>query len=262
MNKFITLASFLIAISNLQAQTLVLMEDFQAGIPNSWTILNEDGKTPAMAVQEYDEAWISKADPDSSSNNTASATSFFNSSGQANRWLISPALIMGDYGNAVSWKAKSHDASFPDDYVVLFSKTGTAKTDFLDTIFFIQGENGDWTERKVNLSNQSLDNQTIYIAFVLNTTDGFKLYIDDFTVTQDDAAKVTENTNDITIANLGEGRYLLPKSIEKNQLQIFDIQGKKLSFSEENNVLTIDQKGLFFVQGISNNQPFSIKIIH
>ncbi|MBU2019795.1 MAG: choice-of-anchor J domain-containing protein [Bacteroidetes bacterium] len=262
MNKFITLSFILLVLNNLLAQTPVLVEDFQSGIPNNWTLLNEDGNTPASQVQEYNAAWISKTDPDSSSNTAASSTSFFSPSGTANRWLITPPIVLGGYGNAISWKAKSHDASFPDDYVVLYSKTGNLKSDFLDTIGFIQGESEDWIERRVNLSTKNLDNETVYFAFVLNTNDGFKLYLDDVTVTKDDAAKITVQNKEIKFGNLGEGRYVISKNLKVTDLEVFDIQGKAIPFSLIDDVLSIPSKGMFFLKGLSNSQPFSVKVHH
>ena len=115
----------------------------------------------------------------------ASATSYFSPIDTAYRWLITPALNLGAFGNKISWSAKSHDPSYPDDYLVLVSHTDAEPSSFTDTIGNIEEENFEWTNRSVDLSQNGYDDSTIYIAFVLRTFDGFMLYLDDFLVEKD-----------------------------------------------------------------------------
>ena len=55
---------FLASFSSF-SQTIIFSEDFQNGIPSTFTIIDNDGNTPASAVAEFTSAWISKTDPNS-----------------------------------------------------------------------------------------------------------------------------------------------------------------------------------------------------
>jgi hypothetical protein len=175
-------------------QITLLSTDFQSGIPSSYTILNNDGNTPFSTMTPFigQEAWISFQDPDSSLNQVAAATSYFETADSADRWLITPQITLSSFGNYISWNAKSHDPSYPDDYLVLLSTTGNSPTDFTDTIGSVQEENFEWTNREVDLSSLGLNDSLIYVAFVLRTYDGFKMYLDDILVRGEDASSVEE----------------------------------------------------------------------
>lgn len=169
------------------AQTTLLSTDFQSGIPLSYTLLDQDANTEDQSMTEYlnQAAWISISDPDSATNFVASATSFFSPIDTADRWLITPSLTLGSFGNKISWKAKSHDPSFPDDYLVLISHTDASISSFTDTIGSIEEENFEWTTRTVDLSQAGYNDSTVFIAFVLRTFDGYKLYLDDILIEKD-----------------------------------------------------------------------------
>jgi len=183
---------FLFVCQVVISQTDVLMDDFQSGIPLYYSIANNDGLTPDAAVNEYSSAWISKTDPDDATNKVASATSFFNPAGLADRWLITPQLNLGAYGNFLSWQGKSHDASYPESYFVLISSTDDAISSFTDTIAKVFQEPEYWTSHSLNLSELGYDNQSVYLAVVLRTYDGFKMYIDSIHVWKEDPVALNE----------------------------------------------------------------------
>ena len=183
MRLFLLFTLFLISKFTI-SQITILSTDFQSGIPLNFSILNIDGNTPDASMTEFigQEAFISLADPDSNANLVAAATSYFSPIDTANRWLITPLLNLGSFGNKITWKAKSHDPSFPDDYLVLLSYTDNQPNSFTDTIGSIEEENFEWTTRSVDLSQSGYDDSSVYIAFVLRTFDGYKLYFDDILV--------------------------------------------------------------------------------
>lgn len=258
MTKFVVFFSFILTISSTFAQTPVLQENFQSGIPQNWILLNNDGNTPAPQVSEYTEAWILKQDPDSSQNLTASSTSFFSPEGQANRWLITPVFTLGSYGNSFSWKAKSHDASFPDNYIVMVLKDGNDPESFYDTLANIEAEEDSWVERSVNLSSRGYDNDAIAIAFILKTTDGFKLYLDDIVATKEDETGLNEHSLIVKVKYLANGNILLPNDFVPTQ--VIDVQGKVIPYKRIGNQISIEQKGLFFLQGKINHNSLNLKI--
>jgi hypothetical protein len=242
----------------------VLTENFQSGIPSNWILVNKDGRTPALAVQEYNQAWISKLNPDDANDTVASSTSFFDSSGKADRWLISPAITLGSFGNSIKWMAKSHDASFADDYKVLISTTGTNTVDFTDTIGLIQQEDATWIQRSVNLSLKGLNSQTIYVAFVITTFDGFKLYIDDVEVTKDDPASIDDLAKSIQLVKLSSGDYKIFADASVSDLKLFDVTGAAVGFGWNESILSVKENtaGMYFLTGMINNQAFSVKLNH
>jgi hypothetical protein len=172
--------------------TVIFNTDFQLGIPVNFTMLDLDQNTPNALVSEFNAAWISTIDPENALDTIAAATSFFENADTANRWLITPGIQLGSFGNYLKWNAKSQDASYPDNYLVLLSTSDNEASSFTDTISFVTGENFEWTSRDVNLTGQGYDNSMIYLAFVLRTFDGFKLYIDDIEVRSMDNTGITE----------------------------------------------------------------------
>jgi hypothetical protein len=191
MKQLLTLA-FLWSILPAFAQTVIISTDFQQGIPANYTLVDNDGNTPDPLVAEYTSAWITVVDPENALDTVAASTSFFTALDSASRWMITPPLALGAYGNYIQWNAKSHDPSYPDDYLVLVSTTDNQLSSFTDTIGYIKEENFEWTNREVNLFTEGYHDQTIYVAFVNRTLDGFKLYIDDIEVRKDDATGLQE----------------------------------------------------------------------
>lgn len=194
MTKKVILISILCSVffSVTEAQTTILLTDFSTDIPVNYTLINQDGLIPDASVAEYTDAWIRIRDTEDTNDWVAASTSFFSPSGTASRWLITPQLSLGANGNYINWNARSQDASFPDDYLVLLSHTGKNPTDFIDTIGYIQQEYVEWTNRTISLSDAGYNDSLVYIAFVNVTEDGFKLYLDDISVRKDDPLLVAE----------------------------------------------------------------------
>ena len=172
MKLIFTCCLFFLSVE-IFAQSYILDTDFQLGIPTNYSIVDNDFNAPNSQVANFTSAWIGIVDPEDSTNKVAAATSYFSLEDTASRWLITPALSLSSFGNFISWKAKSHDPSFPDNYMVLVSTTDNQISSFTDTIGDIEQENFEWTEREVNLSENGYNSQTIYVAFVNTTFDGY-----------------------------------------------------------------------------------------
>ncbi len=242
-------------------QTEVFSEDFESGIPAGWTIIDNDGHTVNASVSEFQPAWISTSDPENAMNTVAGSTSFFEPEARASRWLITPSIVIGDFGNFLNWRAMSQDPSFPDWYMVLVSTTGTEVADFTDTLFRIVNEFPQWTEREVNLSDSGYNNVTIHLAFVNNTNRGFKLYVDDVSVTVNDPVSVMENelVTFNVFPNPASDFISINSQEEILQVKIIDASGKEVHFDKDNldkiNVQNLEQ-GIYFIQ-ISTTKGFS-----
>lgn len=172
-------------------QVDILIENFDAGsLPSGWSVVNNDGNNLDESVSEYTEAWFYKEDPINAGNGTFSSTSYFDPVDRADRWLISPKITLGNESNYISWKALSHDASFPDSYKVMISTNSNDLSDFKDTLLVVSNELPAWNDRLVNMDEYA--NEDIYFAFVNTTFDGFKLYLDSIYVREQDPLFVTE----------------------------------------------------------------------
>ena len=257
---------FLFSFQIVHSQTPILTTDFQQGIPSTFTIIDNDNNTPNPSVSEYSSAWISTPDPDSVFDTVAASTSYFEPTGIANRWLITPQLSMGSFGNYLSWNARSHDPSFPDDYLILVSTSDNQITSFNDTIGHIVEENNQWTNREVNLSDSGYNNQSIYIAFVNITDDGYKLYIDDINVRKDDplSSYSLSNSSQVTIYPNPSSDYInVNKKMNFDYLEIISVSGKKIIESSSYRIdINHLKKGLYYVnlyQGTNKTCKLIIK---
>ena len=266
MNKQFFFTFFLLTSLFGFSQITLFSTDFQSGIPSNYSIVDNDGNTPFSAMSEFigQNAWISLQDPDSSLNFIAASTSYFESPDSADRWLITPQISLATFGNHLSWKAKSHDPSFPDDYMVLLSTTDNSLSSFTDTIGSVEQENFEWTNREVNLSSLGLDDSSIFIAFVLRTYDGFKLYVDDIQVRGEDASNLIESSvEDFKVyPNPFSDVIQIESDKSVESISINNLNGKKLLETTEKNInLNFLTNGYYFVVLKSEKQSFTYRVL-
>ena len=262
--KHILIIVFSFFSLGLAAQTVILSTDFQQGMPANYTIVDNDGNTPDQAVAEFTSAWITVVDPENASDTVAASTSFFTALDSASRWMITPPLVLGAFGNYIKWNAKSHDPSFPDNYLILVSATDNQLSSFTDTIGFIEEENFEWTQREVNLFTQGYLNQTIYVAFVNVTLDGFKLYIDDIEVRKDDATSIQEPEVPAFVVYPNPTSDVLHVSspFELTQLELLDLNGTQI-ISSPSSYMDIQHLplGIYLVRFTSNGISSTQRIL-
>jgi len=241
MKLIINLFFSTLICSSLFGQITVFETDFDNGIPSSMLLIDNDQNTPNIAVSEYNAPWICIEDPTNPTDSVAASTSWFDPADTADRWMITPALALGSYGNSINWNAKSQDASFPDDYFILVSTTDSNLSSFTDTIGYIQQEDFEWIERSVNLSELGYDDQTIYVAFVLRTYDGYKLYLDDILVSKEDDASIDEENlvNVLIYPNPATESFTIDSEYGIDYVEIIDLSGKTLLKTKES---TIDSR--------------------
>jgi len=244
----------------LKAQVIVFSENFQTGMSSNFTIVDNDGNMPAFNVQEFTSAWITTLDPENGLDTIAASTSFFSPQDTANRWLITPPISTGAFGNYFSWEAKSHDASYPDDYLVLISNTNNQIESFTDTIGFVIQENFEWTYREVDLSDQGYDNQTVYIAFVNVTYDGFKLYIDDLEMRSEDVTGAFDvNKSDFVLyPNPANDIITISSDLDIESIEILTSSGQVVLSSNTNSVdVNSLTTGIYYAK-VSSSEAISV----
>lgn len=243
----------------LNAQIDILVENFDnSGLPSGWSRVDNDENTPAADVDEYTEAWIHKEDPINAGNGTFSSTSYFDPVDRADRWLITPQFTLGSDGNYISWKGLSHDASFPDSYKVMISTSSNDISDFTDTLVVISNELPEWTDRLMELDEYA--NETIYIAFVNTTFDGFKLYLDSVYVREQDPLSIEENISDINKTKVFPNPTTDKLNISGEQIseiQIQSVAGKVVYQSSGNHPNNVSMEkypeGVYFVSVVLGN---------
>ena len=108
---------------------------------------------------------------------------FTNTSIQANRWLITPQVVVPEDG-VLQWKGQSVDPNFLDSYNVLISTGGNDPSEFT-TLLSITNEPGGnvyrtYTTHTVDLSGYA--GQPVYIAFQLVSLSKFCLFLDDIRI--------------------------------------------------------------------------------
>ncbi len=160
---------------------ILLQEDFSAGMPSGFTLIDGDGGTPAGQVSFITDAWIGYTDVLDSTNMCAISTSYYSPTTGADDWMItSPVSIPAGTKYQLTWNAVAPDPAYPDGYEVLISTTGTNPSDFTTVLYSTQAEVSTWTNRTADLSAYA--GQTVYIAFHNNSYDMFLLMVDDITV--------------------------------------------------------------------------------
>lgn len=232
------------------AQIVVYSEDFQNGLPLNYTIVNNDGLTPAPSVSEFTDAWILLDDPTNPGDSIMGSTSFFDPAGTSDRWLITPQVSLGAFGNILYWEARSHDPSFPDDYMILISTTDMQISSFTDTLFSYGGEIDTWIERSVNVSDSGYNNVNVHFAFVNKTEDGFKLYIDDIRVESEDPVGIEEmNLNSISIyPNPAMESIYVGEIMEGDIVELYNSSGQFILSSTQCKISVEDlDAGLYLV---------------
>lgn len=235
IKQTVLLTLALIGSGSLFGQTNILNEDFETGIPSNWTIYVNDAGVMDTTVYEYAPGWIAVQDPDNPSDTVAAASSFFTTNTQASRWLVTPALNLTSYGNFIKWQTRSFDPSYPDTYLVLVSTTDNQLASFTDTIGYVEYEWEDWTEREVNLTGLGYANQTIYVAFILRTTQGFKLFLNDVQARVDDPLGLSETAQiDVKLfPNPTTDQLNIQCPATVNQLRIMNLSGQEV-YTQQN----------------------------
>lgn len=168
--------------------------DFSEGIPSDFTLIDNDKNSPSTSMADMGFSvgvpWIAVA-PTGESGMAACSTSWYSPAGQADDWMITPAISIPSDNVVLTWRAKASDKRHRDGYAVYVSETGgKAISDFdMDApLFSVSEEENAWTSHTVSL--QAFKGKTISLAFVNNSTDKSRLYVDDIFVGVSTAAFV------------------------------------------------------------------------
>jgi hypothetical protein len=265
MVKYIFFLTLVLTFSKISAQLTLFNVDFQNGIPSNFSIIDNDGLTPDPAVSEYTSAWISTIDPSNVTDSIAASTSFFSPVGTASRWLITPKVKLGSFGNFIEWNARSQDASFPDDYLVLISRTTPTIAAFEDTIAKLSAEYVDWTTRTVDLSLKGFNDDSVYVAFVNKTNNGYKLYVDDIRIWKEDPASLIEvsNVNTVDVFPNPSTDFVKISTIDAfKSATIYTLNGQEILTSTNQKIaIHTLENGVYFISIATSKGIVSVRFV-
>ncbi len=253
----LTLSSLAVFGSNLKAQTVSFSEDFETGM-DGWTVVVQDTFSVDTSIVEFEPGWITLQDPNNLSDGVCGAASYFMTPGLADRWLISPPITLGAYGNILRWSARSHDPSYPDSYEIKLSETTTDIDSFDYGIGLILEEDEDWYDYEVNLSDSGYVNQVVYIAFRLRSYDKFKLYVDDVSMTIDDPLAIKEDEMSWIEMYPNPATDILRLKTDKtvDLVEIYNSTGQKVktaAYSTSGINISELESGIYFAEITSGN---------
>ena len=112
MKKMIFTLCAAASLATAQAQDTYLMTDFSEGIPSTFTLVDNDGRTPSTDMQKLGFAvgtpWVA-ADEGKNGNMVAASTSWYKNAGQSDDWMITPPVNVKEAKAVLSWRAKASD---------------------------------------------------------------------------------------------------------------------------------------------------------
>lgn len=180
MKQLLISISALLAAAAAGAQTYVEC-DFSEGIPDSFELIDGDALTPSADMQKLGfkvgTPWVALT-PKNESGPVACSTSWYSPAGQSDDWMILPEVTINHADAILRWRAMASDKKHRDGYVVKMAIQPAAgeEEQWTDLLTVPQEENA-WTLHTIDLSAH--EGQTVRLAFVNNSTDQSRLYIDD-----------------------------------------------------------------------------------
>lgn len=167
--------------------TVALDEDFESGIPVTWTVIDGDGLTP-NSLMGLGAGWQPRVDYRDTTQHVAVSPSWYNPAGQSNDWLITPAVVLGN-NPCLSWTAYSQDGDFPERYEIRVATTPDTTAFLANPIVdSVSAESNAVTVRAASLAAYA--GQTVYIAFRQTSVDKFVLALDNIRVTNVNAIDI------------------------------------------------------------------------
>lgn len=265
MKKFYILMVALLLGTTVFSQA-VFEEDFQAGTMPSTFLLYNDANTPhANIASLFPDAWSVIEDPNDATNFVAASPSWFTSAVIADRWMVTPAITVGPNMD-LKWTARAQDPDYKDGYTVKISTTGMNKTDFTTDAFTIASEQATNTGHTYNLAN--FNGQTIYVAFIQNSTDMFYIIVDDIGV--GNFTGIEETASVETTVSLYPNPCTDQLKVTANSaiqtLKVVNALGQVVMEQTCNNAqVTLDvtslQSGLHYVTGTTATGTFTEKVM-
>ena len=198
MKKCAIACSALFFLSFPASAQTYLNEDFQDGIPTDFLLIDGDGLTPSADMQNLGFAvgtpWLALT-PKGETGNVACSTSWYSPKGRSDDWMILPPVTITSANAVLTWRARAADKKYRDGYVVYIATEAQHKekmewysgqraheTDELkwEELFSVAEEKSEWQNYEIALAAYA--GQTIRLAFVNESDNKSRLYVDDIVV--------------------------------------------------------------------------------
>ena len=202
MKQLITLC--VIVLSSSAFSQVIFSEDFNSsvGMPAGFTMINNDGLTPATNVAYVNDAWINRIDFITPSDSCAFSTSWYTPAGTSDDWMITPSIaISAGVSASLYWEGLAPDAAYPDGYEVWVSNGAPTIAGMTGgtMVYTTTAEAQVWTPHTVDIS--TFAGSSVRVAFRNNATDQFILMVDSIVVTE-----IVAGSADVSMAgDLGQG---------------------------------------------------------
>jgi Secretion system C-terminal sorting domain len=277
MKKLLLLSLILIGLKgNTQ---IIYQENFQtitSLTTSGWTLYNDTNTPQGTYATIFPDAWNIVAWNAEGTNKTASCPSWFTPAAVADRWLITPPIVVPSGTGTVNltFKVRSHDPDVPfqDGYSLKLSTTNNVKTSF--TVNLITVVNAPNTlisaTALTTLDLSAYSGQTIRLAWINTSNDKNLLSVDDIKVEKsvlstnsflDSKFSISPNpTNDfVNISN--------SENIKVPSIKITDLNGRVVKQSNFDSVSDIKMNvsdlssGIYMMNINSNEGSVTKKII-
>lgn len=186
MKKYLTIVcSALLSGGSLCAQETYFTTGFDAGIPSSFTLYDNDGRIPSADMRKlgFDIGipWVALPE-EADGNMVACSTSWYKNAGKSDDWMILPSINVDSEKAVLSWRSRASDKDYRDGFAVYISEKGNSISDFdVDRpLYSVSQEKHEWNKHSVSLKDYK--GKAVYIAFVNNSKDKNRLFLDDIFV--------------------------------------------------------------------------------
>ncbi|MDH6253957.1 hypothetical protein M2347_003684 [Chryseobacterium sp. H1D6B] len=264
MRKKLFLSTMLGAVLQVNAQTTIFNETFEAGssTANTWTVQDLDGDGNNWIL---DDQINTSTDPMGFSGNVFTSVSFFST---PDNLLSSPAVnLPAGGGLSLSFQVGVFSSLNPAEHYAVYVLpvnavfTGSETPVFEET--FTVGEAGTAVTRTVDISAFSGQDIKVYFRHY-NTNSQFIIILDN--------VKVTQNTlGTLEAGSAAAGIYPNPASdyIYLNthdaikKAEIFDMAGRKVNVNVNGRQINIQhlQPGIYLIHITAGNKTYSQKFI-
>lgn len=203
------LLTAVLAISGAMAQPVVLEYNFNDGDKTGLTFYDVDQLTPTSFMQSIhfavDNPWILIRDSNTSTDMFLGSTSQYTPAGQANDWMVLPAVTVLNENMMLSWESQAFLANKRDGLKIFISTKGNKPSDFGTTpVWEVAeeeiGKTEDYFENEFishELSLAQYAGKTIYIAFVNQSYDKSIIAVDNIKVYNNDKFAIELNLGSV-----------------------------------------------------------------
>jgi len=236
--------------------------DFQDGYMPAGFKIYSDSNTPATNIANmFPDGWnVITLD---SIEYFAAAPSWFTAVAPADRWMVTAKIDLTT-GNYLQFDIKSQDADYLETMAVKLSTTTNDKSAFTTELWSSNAVPGTLTNHVFDLS--AYNNQSVYIAYVLTSTDMFYGVVDNIKILGQ-----ASGLNDISNSNFGvypnpANDFVTIYDANGADVKVIDMLGRTLitkNISSLNETISIKDlhSGMYMIQMIKDKKLSSQKLI-